>query len=85
VRSAGPVEKLVAFAIDGRGIAREGNPVGGGGVVTSGTLSPSLGIGIGLAYVAAERAKVGTRLEIDVRGRVRPAIVHAKPFVAHQR
>jgi aminomethyltransferase len=85
VRSAGPVEKLVAFAIDGRGIARQGNQVGGGGVVTSGTLSPSLGIGIGLAYVPAERAEVGTRLEIDVRGRVRPAIVHAKPFVAHQR
>jgi aminomethyltransferase len=84
-RSAGPTEKLVAFAIDGRGIARQGNPVGGGGVVTSGTLSPSLGIGIGLAYVPAERAKVGSRLEIDVRGRVRPAIVHAKPFVAHKR
>jgi aminomethyltransferase len=85
VRSAGPVEKLVAFAIEGRGIARHGNLVGGGGVVTSGTLSPSLGIGIGLAYVPAERAKVGTRLEIDIRGRVRPAIVHAKPFVAHER
>ena len=38
----GPREKLVAFAIDGPGIARQGNPVVGGGEVTSGTLSPSL-------------------------------------------
>jgi aminomethyltransferase len=85
VRHAAPIEKLVAFAIDGRGIARRGNPVSGGGVVTSGTLSPSLGMGVGLAYVPAERSRVGTRLEIDVRGRVRPAIVHAKPFVARER
>jgi glycine cleavage system aminomethyltransferase T len=35
-----------------------------------------------MAYVPAERAGVGTRLEIDVRGRVRAALVHAKPFVA---
>ena len=54
----------------------------GGGVVTSGTLSPCLGVGIGLAYVPAVQATVGTHLEIDVRGRVRPAIVHSKPFVA---
>jgi aminomethyltransferase len=82
VREAGPAEKLVAFAIDGPGIARQGNPVLGGGVVTSGTLSPSLGIGIGLAYMPAERAAMGTRLEIDVRGRIRPASVRPKPFVA---
>ncbi len=38
VRVEGPREKLVAFAIDGPGIARQGNPIAGGGVVTSGTL-----------------------------------------------
>jgi aminomethyltransferase len=80
VREAGPEEKLVAFAIDGAGIARQGNPIAGGGVVTSGTLSPCLGIGVGLAYVPAERAAVGTRLEIDVRGKMRPALVREKPF-----
>ena len=64
-------ERLVAFAIDGPGIARAGNPIAGGGVVTSGTLSPTLGIGVGLAYVPAERAAVGSRLEIDVRGKMR--------------
>jgi aminomethyltransferase len=82
VRAAGPSERLVAFALDGPGIARQGNTIAGGGVVTSGTLSPCLGTGIGLAYVPAERAAVDTGLEIDVRGRVRAATVHRKPFVA---
>jgi aminomethyltransferase len=80
VRESGPGEKLVAFAIDGPGIARQGNPLLGGGEVTSGTLSPSLGIGIGLAYVPAEHAAVGTLLEIDVRGKMRPAVVKQKPL-----
>ncbi len=75
-----PREKLVAFAIDGPGIARQGNPIAGGGVVTSGTLSPCLGIGVGLAYVPAGRAAVGTRLQIDVRGKMRPAVVREKPL-----
>ena len=44
----------------------------GGGVVTSGTMSPCLGIGIGMAYVPADRAEPGTELEIDVRGKTRP-------------
>jgi aminomethyltransferase len=80
VRAAGPRERLVAFAIDGPGIARQGNPIVGGGVVTSGTLSPSLGIGVGLAYIPAEHATVGTRLQIDVRGKMRPAVVREKPL-----
>ncbi|HEX8104665.1 MAG TPA: glycine cleavage system aminomethyltransferase GcvT [Solirubrobacteraceae bacterium] len=80
VRAAGPAEKLVPFVLDGPGIARQGNPVAGGGEVTSGTLSPSLGVGIGMAYLPAERAEPGTRIEIDVRGKVRPAIVKTKPL-----
>ncbi len=80
VRAASPRERLVAFAIDGPGIARQGNPIAGGGEVTSGTLSPTLGIGIGLAYVPSEQAAVGTRLEIDVRGKMRPAVVREKPL-----
>jgi aminomethyltransferase len=76
----GSSEKLVAFVIDGPGIARQGNPVVGGGVVTSGTLSPCLEVGIGMAYVPAARAAVGTRLEIDVRGKMRPAVVREKPL-----
>lgn len=80
VRAAGPAERLVPFTLDGPGIARQGNPVVGGGEVTSGTLSPSLGIGIGMAYLPAERAVPGTAIEIDVRGKVRPATVREKPL-----
>jgi aminomethyltransferase len=79
-RAAGPSEKLVPFAIDGQGIARAGNPVVGGGQVTSGSFSPCLERGIGMAYVPAQRSEAGTRIEIDVRGTVRPAIVERKPL-----
>jgi aminomethyltransferase len=79
-RSDGTAEKLVAFAIEGQGIARQGNPVIGGGVVTSGTFSPCLERGIGMAYVSSARTEPGTHIEIDVRGRVRPAVIESKPL-----
>jgi aminomethyltransferase len=79
-RSAGPAQKLVPFMIDGPGIARQGNPVLAGGEVTSGTFSPCLERGIGMAYVPAERATPGTQIEIDVRGTTRPATVAEKPL-----
>ncbi len=80
VREAGPAEKLVAFAIDGPGIARQGNPVVGGGEVSSGTLSPCLGVGIGMAYVPVAQAALGTDLQLDVRGKIRSATVRQKPL-----
>jgi aminomethyltransferase len=79
-RAAGTAERLVPFVIDGPGIARQGNPVVGGGEVTSGTMSPSLGVGIGMAYVPAEHSEPETRFEIDVRGKHRDAIVKEKPL-----
>jgi aminomethyltransferase len=79
-REQGPREKLVPFVIEGPGIARQGNPVIGGGVVTSGTFSPCLERGIGMAYVSAERAQPGTRIEIDVRGTKRTALIERKPL-----
>jgi aminomethyltransferase len=84
-RTEGTAEKLVPFAITGQGIARHGNPVIGGGVVTSGTLSPTLGYGIGLAYLPAERTEPGTPFEIDVRGKARTAEVRAKPLIPEER
>ena len=54
----------------------------GGGEVTSGTLSPTLEVGIGMAYLPAERSVVGGAIEIDVRGRTRRATVAARPLVA---
>jgi len=80
VREQGPAEKLVAFAIEADGIARSGNPIAGGGTVTSGTFSPCLKRGVGLAYVPAGHAQPGTRLEIDVRGTPRAAVIKPKPL-----
>jgi aminomethyltransferase len=78
-RSAGPAEQLVAFTM-ASGIARQGNAVVGGGEVTSGTMSPSLEIGIGMAYVPAAMAAQGTEIQIDVRGKLRAATVAKKPL-----
>jgi aminomethyltransferase len=79
-RRGGTPQKLVPFVIQGQGIARQGNPVIGGGEVTSGTFSPCLERGIGMAYVSSERAEPGTEIEIDVRGRRRPAVIERKPL-----
>jgi aminomethyltransferase len=80
VREAGPRETLVPFVIEDRGIARQGDPVAGGGVVTSGTHSPCLGAGIGMAYVPVERARPGQVLQFDVRGRTREGTIVTKPI-----
>jgi aminomethyltransferase len=79
-REQGTPETLVPFAMTGPGIARQGNPVEGGGVVSSGTMSPCLGIGIGMAYVPRAGAEPGTPLEIDVRGKLRTAEVRSRPL-----
>ena len=81
-REAGTAFKLVAFVLTGSGIARQGNAVltDPPGVVTSGTMSPSLGVGIGMAYVPAALSSPGTALEIDVRGTTRTAEVRPKPL-----
>jgi aminomethyltransferase len=50
------------------------------GVVTSGTQSPSLGIGIGMGYVPTELAKAGFFIEIEIRGKRSPAAVVPKPL-----
>ena len=50
------------------------------GEVTSGTQSPSLGIGIGMGYVSPDLAKPGTGFEIEIRGKCSPAVVVNKPI-----
>ena len=79
-RERGPAEKLVPFKLTGPGIARQGNPVVGGGEVTSGTLSPCLDIGIGMAYLPTANATEGHDFDIDVRGKNRVAVVASKPL-----
>jgi aminomethyltransferase len=85
VRAQSPGQRLIAFEMPEGGIARQGNRIAGGGEVTSGTFSPCLQQGIGMAYVPAERAEPGMQLEIDVRGKSRPAVVVAKPIYNKER
>ena len=83
-RSDGTEQKLVPFLIEGEGIPRQGNAVLRDGEVvgevTSGTLSPSLGVGIGMAYVNSELTDPGAEIEIDVRGKRRRARVEKVPL-----
>ena len=88
-KKAGPPRKLVGFEVLGRGIARHGYPVLVNhepvGAVTSGTYAPFLKKNIGLCYVPAAHAAVGTDLEIDVRGRPVSARVVPTPFYKRKR
>ncbi len=80
VAARGPERKLVAFRMVEQAIPRQGMAIEGGGEVTSGSLSPMLGIGIGLGYVPAALAAPGSTLTLDVRGRARRAEVSSKPI-----
>jgi aminomethyltransferase len=83
-RERGTAEKLAPFVLTERGIPRQGNEVVRDGqrvgTVTSGTHSPSLERGIGMAYLHADLAEPGTEVEIDVRGKARPARIESKPL-----
>jgi len=80
VREEGPRQKLAAFVMEERAIPRAGMPVLEGGEVTSGTLSPTLDVGIGLGYVPSQHAAPDGSITIDVRGRERRARVVRKPI-----
>jgi aminomethyltransferase len=75
---------LAAFRMLDRGIPRQGMPIVPEGTVTSGTMSPSLGIGIGMGYVPSDNAAPGTGIEIDVRGRTLAAEIARKPLYAKE-
>jgi aminomethyltransferase len=85
----GPKEKLVAFRMTGKGppprphygVFADGTSIG---QVTSGTLSPSLNYGIGMAYVSAGSSKVGTPIDIEIRGTKFPATIEKKPLYKKQ-
>ena len=68
----------------GRNIARHDYPVICGGeatgIVTSGTLSPTLGYPIALAYVPSQFAKIDQLLEVEIRGKTHAAKVVKRPF-----
>jgi len=88
-KEEGVRRRLVGFEIRDRGIARDGQDlyVGGekAGRVTSGSPAPFLKKNIGLAYVPAAHAEVGSRVEIDVRGRMVGAEIVPTPFYKRER
>jgi len=81
----GPAQKLVSFRMQGKGppprphysVFDNGERIG---EITSGTLSPSLNYGIGMAYVSAPHAKAGTNIDIEIRGQKFPATIEKKPL-----
>jgi aminomethyltransferase len=80
IKADGAERKLVAFVMQEKAIPRQGMTIEGGGVVTSGSHSPMLDVGIGMGYVPAENAEPGAELTIDVRGRARAARIVKKPI-----
>jgi glycine cleavage system T protein (aminomethyltransferase) len=84
VQRDGPSKRLAGLVVTGRGIARHGYPVMAGerptGVVTSGTMSPTLGKAIAMAYVAPGDGEPGTILDVEVREQPVAAEVVPLPF-----
>jgi aminomethyltransferase len=80
----GTDEKLAPFVFTGPGIPRAGCTVMLAGeqvgAVTSGTLSPCLEVGIGMAYLRSDLSAPGTDIEVDVRGKSRTARIASKPL-----
>jgi aminomethyltransferase len=89
-KEAGPTRLLWGLRATGRGIPRPGMAVLDGdgariGEVTSGTFSPTLKVGIGLALLdTAAGVAEGAEVSVDVRGRPQPAEVVKPPFVDSQ-
>ncbi len=87
-KERGPERKLVGFELDERGIPRHGYDIVDGngntiGNVTSGTMSPSLGKGIGLGYVPPIFVDPGSKINIQIRKKAIPATVVKLPFYKH--
>jgi len=85
VRRAGPNRTIVGLEMLGRGIARHGYPITDTsgrpvGAITSGGPSPTLGKNIALGYVPLELATVGSRVQVDCRGKPVDAKVVPTPF-----
>ncbi len=84
IHEAGPARKLVGLELEGKRIARQGTPLritgNAVGEVTSGTLSPTLGKSIAMAYVDAPQSAAGTLLEADLKGTPIPARIVSLPF-----
>src|SRR6185436_10320926 len=71
INEKGPARKLVGLELEGKRIARQGTPIKSGekivGEVTSGTLSPTLGKSIAMAYVDTNFSNEGAELQADLK------------------
>ena len=85
IKAAGPARKLVPFELTGRGIARPHYPVLVDGErvaeVTSGTMGPSVGKSIGLAYLPTSHSAEGSTFQVEIRGKPVDAVVVKRPFL----
>jgi len=85
-KAHGVKKRLVGIEMQGKQIARHDYPIVHNhqtiGLITSGTLSPTLNKAIALGYVPVELAKMGQGLDIEIRGKTYPAQVVKKPFYA---
>ena len=83
-KERGVTRRLVGFRTEGKAFPRHGYPVYFDGrqvdIVRSGTVSPSLGYGIGTTYLPAGNTKPGTKFEVEIRGQKVPAEVVSRPF-----
>jgi len=83
-KEAGPTRRLAGFRLSDRGFPRAGYEIvvdgAPAGQVTSGTLSPSLGVGVGLGYVPVSHAKSGSEIAVRIRDRDLSAVVERPPF-----
>ncbi len=85
-KQEGVSKRCIAFRMTGKSAPpRPEYPICGPdgsviGTVTSGTQSPSLGLGIGMGYVPPEFAKPGTAIQIEIRGKHFPAETTSKPL-----
>lgn len=84
----GVSKKLVGFEMLDRGIARSGYEIASNGKVvgrvTSGMFAPTLEKNIGLGYVPPDLARVGTELEVLIRGKPARAVIVKTPFYANR-
>ncbi len=89
-QAGGAQRRLIGLRSPGRRVARHGYSVLQGdrpvGVVTSGTLSPTLDAPIALAWVEAACSAVGTQLAVDIRGKAQEAFAVVRlPFYRRAR
>jgi aminomethyltransferase len=89
IATEGVKRDLVCLRALDRGVMRHGHPIrhegDAVGVVSSGTFSPTMAVSIGMGFVPPKLSAEGTRLEVDVRGKILPVEIVQRPFYKRPR